>query len=149
MFDGFDLGVDAGSIDVIYSNDVVEHLHEEDMLEQTSSIRRALTSGGVYVCVTPNRLSGPHDVSKHFSDKAEGFHLREYTVTESSRACSARLAFVAYACSSAKAAITSRRRFPSMRSRGSRPASSDFRPVCASPPAALSVRSRSLPSAQA
>ncbi len=82
VFDGFDLGVDAGSIDVIYSNDVVEHLHEEDMLEQTSSIRRALTSGGVYVCVTPNRLSGPHDVSKHFSDKAEGFHLREYTVTE-------------------------------------------------------------------
>ncbi len=82
VFDGFDLGVPAGSIDVIYSNDVVEHLHEEDMLEQTSSIRRALTSGGIYVCVTPNRLSGPHDISRHFSDKAEGFHLREYTVTE-------------------------------------------------------------------
>jgi 2-polyprenyl-3-methyl-5-hydroxy-6-metoxy-1,4-benzoquinol methylase len=82
VFDGFDLGVPTGSIDVIYSHDVVEHLHEEDMLEQTAAIRRALACGGVYVCVTPNRLSGPHDISRHFSDKPEGFHLREYTVTE-------------------------------------------------------------------
>jgi len=82
VFDGFDLGVAAGSIDVVYSNDVVEHLHEEDMLRQASSIRRALADGGIYVCVTPNRLSGPHDISQYFTDKAEGFHLREYTVTE-------------------------------------------------------------------
>jgi SAM-dependent methyltransferase len=82
VFDGFDLGVTAGSVDVIYSHDVVEHLQEEDMLEQTSLIHQALARGGVYVCVTPNRLSGPHDISRHFSDKPEGFHLREYTVTE-------------------------------------------------------------------
>jgi peptidoglycan/LPS O-acetylase OafA/YrhL/O-antigen/teichoic acid export membrane protein/SAM-dependent methyltransferase len=82
VFDGFELGVPDSSVDVVYSHDVVEHLHEEDMLEQTSSIRRALRDGGVYVCVTPNRLSGPHDISAHFTDTPEGFHLREYTVTE-------------------------------------------------------------------
>ena len=82
VFDGFDLGVAAGSVDVIYSHDVVEHLQEEDMLEQTGLIHQALARGGVYVCVTPNRLSGPHDISRQFSDTPEGFHLREYTVTE-------------------------------------------------------------------
>jgi SAM-dependent methyltransferase len=82
VFDGFDLGVTAGSVDVIYSHDVVEHLQEEDMIEQTSLIHQALGHGGVYVCFTPNRLSGPYDISRHFSDKPEGFHLREYTVTE-------------------------------------------------------------------
>lgn len=82
VFDGFDLGVAAESINVVYSHDVVEHLHEDDMLLHASSIRQALSDGGVYLCVTPNRLSGPHDISQHFSDKAEGFHLREYTVTE-------------------------------------------------------------------
>lgn len=81
-FDGFDLGLPTESVDVFYSNDVAEHLHADDLLEQTASIRRALRTGGVYVCVTPNRLSGPHDVSRHFDDTPKGFHLREYSVTE-------------------------------------------------------------------
>jgi SAM-dependent methyltransferase len=81
-FDGFDLCLPDRTIDVAYSHDVVEHLHEDDMLEQSASIRRALVDGGVYICVTPNRLCGPHDISQHFSKTAEGFHLHEYTVTE-------------------------------------------------------------------
>jgi SAM-dependent methyltransferase len=82
VFDGFDLGLPDDSLDVAYSNQVAEHLHPDDMLDQTRSICRALRPGGVYICVTPNRLSGPHDISKFFADTPQGFHLREYTVTE-------------------------------------------------------------------
>jgi hypothetical protein len=38
--------------------------------------------GGVYLCITPNRLNGPHDVSRDFDDVATGFHLREYSTGE-------------------------------------------------------------------
>jgi len=39
-------------------------------------------SHGIYICVTPNRLSGPHDISKYFDVTATRFHLKEYTNTE-------------------------------------------------------------------
>jgi hypothetical protein len=32
--------------------------------------------------LTPNRLTGPADISRHFDDVPTGFHLREYTVGE-------------------------------------------------------------------
>ena len=32
--------------------------------------------------MTPNRLYGPHDISRYFSDRPLGFHLREYTHLE-------------------------------------------------------------------
>src|SRR4029077_6624361 len=35
-----------------------------------------------YVCVTPNRLNGPHDISQYFDYEACGFHLKEYTTVE-------------------------------------------------------------------
>jgi SAM-dependent methyltransferase len=54
-------------------------------LEQLEGIWRVLRPGGVYICVTPNRLNGPHDVSKHYDLIATGFHLKEYTVAELSR----------------------------------------------------------------
>lgn len=82
VFDGYDLGVPDASLDVVYSNDVVEHLHADDMPDHARAVRRALRPGGRYVCVTPNRLSGPHDISRHFADAPLGFHLREYTITE-------------------------------------------------------------------
>ena len=82
VFDGFDPGLPPGSIDVAYSRDLVEHLHPDDMLEQTAAVTRMLKPGGIYICVSPNRLSGPHDVSRHFDDAPTGFHLREYTATE-------------------------------------------------------------------
>jgi hypothetical protein len=57
----------------------MEHLHPEDALEQLQKIRRTLARGGVYVCITPNRVNGPHDVSGLFDDEARGLHLREYS----------------------------------------------------------------------
>jgi SAM-dependent methyltransferase len=85
-FDGLDTGLPSESIDLVYSNDVVEHLHTDDMLEQTRNIARILRPGGKYICVTPNRLSGPHDISRGFVEVANGFHLHEYTVHELVRA---------------------------------------------------------------
>jgi hypothetical protein len=41
-----------------------------------------LKPGGKYLCLTPNRLSGPHDVSRGFDAVATGFHLKEYTFSE-------------------------------------------------------------------
>jgi len=82
LFDGVDLPLPEGSVDVAYSNQVVEHLHPDDALAQLRSIHRALKPGGVYLCVTPNRVNGPHDVSRFFDRVATGFHLKEYTYAD-------------------------------------------------------------------
>ena len=60
----------------------MEHLHPDDALEQLANVYKALKPGGCYVCITPNQLSGPHDVSMYFDETATGFHLKEYTNTE-------------------------------------------------------------------
>jgi len=83
--DGCSIPVPVGSIDVAYSDQLMEHLHPDDAVEQLGNIYRALAPGGVYVCITPNRWSGPHDVSRYFDEVATGFHLREYTVGELTR----------------------------------------------------------------
>jgi SAM-dependent methyltransferase len=74
--------IPAADVDVIYSNQLMEHLHPDDAAEQLDNIFRALKPGGTYVCITPNRVNGPHDVSKHFDRTATGFHLHEYTYRE-------------------------------------------------------------------
>lgn len=70
------------SVDLAYSNQLMEHLHPDDAFEQLGEIYQALAPGGHYICVTPNRLTGPHDVSREFDEYATGFHLKEYTITE-------------------------------------------------------------------
>jgi SAM-dependent methyltransferase len=80
--DGTSVPVPAGSMDLIYSNQLMEHLHPEDAFEQLENVFRALAPGGLYVCVTPSRLNGPHDVSRYFDTVATGFHLKEYTAAE-------------------------------------------------------------------
>ena len=82
IFDGCEIPVEPGSIDLAYSNQVIEHLHPEDAALQGASLLRALKPGGIYVCVTPNRLNGPHDISQYFDTVATGLHLREYTYHE-------------------------------------------------------------------
>jgi len=80
--DGCTIPVPEGSIHLAYSDQLMEHLHTDDAMEQLVNIYRALKPGGVYLCITPNRLTGPHDVSRYFDEVATGFHLREYTVGE-------------------------------------------------------------------
>ena len=86
---GSDIPVPDDSVDLAYSDQLMEHLHPDDASEQLENIYRALVPGGAYVCLTPNRLSGPHDVSRYFDDVATGFHLREYSATELSEKFSA------------------------------------------------------------
>jgi SAM-dependent methyltransferase len=82
LSDGTSVPLPPDSVDVAYSNQLMEHLHPDDALEQLAGICRALRPGGIYICITPNRLNGPHDISRHFDSVATGFHLKEYTVTE-------------------------------------------------------------------
>jgi SAM-dependent methyltransferase len=82
LSDGTSVPLPPDSVDVAYSNQLMEHLHPDDALEQLQGIWRALRPGGVYMCITPNGLSGPHDISAHFDSVATGFHLKEYTVAE-------------------------------------------------------------------
>ncbi len=82
LSDGSTVPVPPNSVNVVYSNQLMEHLHPDDAFEQLENIYRALAPGGVYICITPNRLSGPHDISRHFDKEATGFHLKEYTTRE-------------------------------------------------------------------
>jgi SAM-dependent methyltransferase len=82
LSDGCSVPIPQHSIGVAYSNQLMEHLHPDDACEQLQNIYRALMGGGVYICITPNRLGGPHDISKYFDTIATGFHLKEYTLAE-------------------------------------------------------------------
>ena len=80
--DGASVDVPPNSIDVAYSAGVMEHLHPDDSEVQLRNIYRALAPGGIYICTTPHRFSGPHDISRSFDEVATGFHLKEWTYAE-------------------------------------------------------------------
>jgi SAM-dependent methyltransferase len=82
LTEGSRMPLEDGAADVAFSNQLMEHLHPEDAAEQLREIRRSLAPGGLYVCITPNRLGGPSDVSGHFDEVATGLHLREYSARE-------------------------------------------------------------------
>jgi len=78
LSDGISVDIEPQSVDIAYSYQLMEHLHPEDAFEQLQNIYNALVNGGVYICITPHRFMGPHDISKHFDTIATGFHLKEY-----------------------------------------------------------------------
>jgi hypothetical protein len=82
LSDGIDLPIAPGSIDVAYSNQMIEHLHPDDAAQHVAAVHAALAPRGVFVCITPNRTTGPHDISNGFDPIATGLHLREYTARE-------------------------------------------------------------------
>jgi SAM-dependent methyltransferase len=82
VYDGYELDLADASVDVAFSDQLVEHLHPDDTGLHFRLVRRILFPHGVYVFRTPHAFSGPHDVSRYFSDHAEGFHLKEWTYTE-------------------------------------------------------------------
>lgn len=80
LTDGINIPLEPNSVDVAFSYSLMEHLHPDDASDQLRSIYQTIKPSGVYICVTPNRLNGPHDVSKYFDDVPKGFHLKEYSV---------------------------------------------------------------------
>src|SRR5690242_1063346 len=50
--DGASIPVPSGSVDLAYSNSLMEHLHPDDAREQLANVFEALAPGGRYLCVT-------------------------------------------------------------------------------------------------
>jgi SAM-dependent methyltransferase len=70
---------------VCLSIDVFEHLHPDDAREHLAQVFQVLRPGGRYIIIMPNRLTGPHDITRtEFPDAKEalGFHLNESTYKE-------------------------------------------------------------------
>lgn len=73
----------SNSYDVIISDQVIEHLHPDDLYAHFKGVISILSSGGRYIFATPHRYAGPSDVSRVFKcDKPMGMHLKEYTYQE-------------------------------------------------------------------
>jgi SAM-dependent methyltransferase len=82
VYDGYDLPLAKNSVDIFFSDQLIEHLHPEDLALHFQLVLGILKDGGVYVFRTPHRFSGPHDISMYFRDEACGFHLKEWTYRE-------------------------------------------------------------------
>lgn len=79
LYNGYSLSLDNSTIDIAFSDQLLEHLHPEDTKLHFTMIKNLLKPNGIYVFRTPYKYSGPHDVSQYFSNTAEGFHLHEWT----------------------------------------------------------------------
>ena len=82
VYDGYNLDMPKNSIDVVYSHQVIEHLHPDDTPDHFRLVYQLLKPGGIYVICTCQKLYGPCDVSRYFSDVPQGFHLKEWTFKE-------------------------------------------------------------------
>lgn len=83
IYDGYHLdSIPSGCADLVFSDQLIEHLHPEDTRLHFEMVYQLLKPGGKYVFRTPQALTGPHDVSKYFSEKPQGFHLKEWTYRE-------------------------------------------------------------------
>ncbi|MBI2524432.1 MAG: methyltransferase domain-containing protein [Candidatus Rokubacteria bacterium] len=75
----------AAAFDVAVAIDVYEHLHPEDCRVTLQQIHAVLRPGGTCIVVTPNRIFGPHDITRVLYPEATeplGFHLNETTYRE-------------------------------------------------------------------
>jgi SAM-dependent methyltransferase len=82
LTDGPSLPLADCSVALAYSNQLIEHMHPHDAIEHLREVFRVLAPGGRYLCVTPNALTGPWDISRMFSTVPAGLHLHEYTNRE-------------------------------------------------------------------
>lgn len=84
--EGTVLPFEDGSYDVVISMQLFEHLHADDAAPHLREVRRILSDKGKYFLETPNKLIGPSDVSRFFTDgEPEGFHLKEYSIQSLSK----------------------------------------------------------------
>lgn len=90
QYDGIDFRIGTAerltfpgeSFDLVFSMQVLEHLHPDDVPLHFAEALRVLRRGGTVAVETPNRRTGPQDISRGFSPTAEGLHLKEWTVGE-------------------------------------------------------------------
>lgn len=82
---GVAIDLPDASVDLAYSNQLTEHLHPNDVTEQVREIHRVLRPGGAYLCRTPSRLTGPHEISVYFAYEAQAFHWREHVYRDLAR----------------------------------------------------------------
>lgn len=74
--------------DVVFSEQVIEHIAPADIPMHLASVRSSLKPGGIFIVNMPNRLFGPSDVTRiidfTYTGKIEsrGTHLNELTYTE-------------------------------------------------------------------
>ena len=78
LSDGVSLPLPDQTISFAISHQLLEHIHPDDTQAHLSEVFRILDVGGRYLVMTPNRVSGPHDVSRYFDHQARGTHLREF-----------------------------------------------------------------------
>ena len=79
---GTDLTLDPDSVDLVYSNQLLEHLHPDDAVDQLITVYQSLKSGGSAVFITPTKAGGPWDISCIYDEEAKGLHLKEYTLKD-------------------------------------------------------------------
>jgi SAM-dependent methyltransferase len=72
----------SGTFDFVFCSQVLEHFHPDDVPAHVAEVARVLRSGGWFGFDTPNRITGPHDISRGFSPEATGLHLKEWTFEE-------------------------------------------------------------------
>ena len=83
IYDGYALkGIPNNSVDIVFSDQLIEHIHPDDVEHHFLLIKKMLIKGGLYIMRTPHKSSGPHDVSVYFSDVPLGFHLKEWSYVE-------------------------------------------------------------------
>lgn len=71
------------SQDAVISNQVIEHIHPDDLPMHFQHAARILRNGGRYILSTPHKFLGPSDISGLFGlEEPMGFHLREYSYRE-------------------------------------------------------------------
>jgi 2-polyprenyl-3-methyl-5-hydroxy-6-metoxy-1,4-benzoquinol methylase len=76
------------SFEVVFSNQVLEHLAPSDLSEHFRSIHAALSPGGRFIVSLPNRFWGPSDVTRIVDNtytgriSAQGSHLNESSYGE-------------------------------------------------------------------
>jgi SAM-dependent methyltransferase len=75
--------VGQGSFDVAISNQVIEHLHPDDVYTHLREAHMILKSNGRYLMSTPHRHIGPSDIGRVIGANAlVGMHLKEYSYTD-------------------------------------------------------------------
>jgi glycosyltransferase involved in cell wall biosynthesis/SAM-dependent methyltransferase len=85
IYDGYTVEGPGATFDIVFSDQLVEHFHPDDVDGHFALVKRLLRDGGRYVLRAPHRYLGPHDISKYFSRTARGFHLCEPTYTHLAR----------------------------------------------------------------